>query len=139
MSQGYTQWSQDIEYRTQEERDWLIEKLQPGPGAGWGEDGCPVCDTILDQPEEHAVWVAAEESGDIDALLQVVLEFQKKFGISTLWYFSYASTFSKPAIGGFGGGAAVVYKGEIHEMSTNMWIEDKAKELGPSLSRDIVR
>ena len=128
MADYYTMFSTTISYQTEDQRDWLLDKLGSGVIDDNDGESYPVCD-IVDEPGDQAIWVYENEGGgDLDALFDIVAEFQKLFSIETPWHISWANTCSKPRLEAFGGGAVFIHKGELAYMSTDSWIAQKYKK-----------
>ena len=125
MADNYLQFSETVEC-TKDKALWLQTELDIAVDPGDGYYAYPAC-THSYHADKGYVWVRSD--GDIDALLDTIAKFQLEFKIENPWSIQWSWTCSKPRVGEFGGGAAVVYKGKIHSAGTSQWCEDKIKEL----------
>ena len=117
MANNYPQFSEMIPCESEEQQDWLMQELAVAIEFDDGET-VPVCEFKADGDD---VWVYSEDSGDLEALADVVATFQVEFDITEPWTLTWAGTCSKPRLGNFGGGGVVVYKGKAHWMNTWDW------------------
>ena len=79
--------------------------------------------------EDVAMWIYSEEGGNIDLLADIIADLQTDLDLEEPWAFSWANTCSKMRVDEFGGGACVIYKGEVFSVSTGLWAERKIQEL----------
>lgn len=119
MADNYTQFSEMIPCKTKEQQDWLLKELADGVKDDDGGEH-PVCEFSADKED---IWVHAEDSGDLDALADVVSFFQLRFEIDEPWTLTWAETCSKPRVGNFGGGGVVVYRGKVSWLNAWSWCE----------------
>lgn len=128
MANYYSQFSTHIPYRTRKEELWLLAQLEAQDTSG--DDDGPYCN-YAHHPKAQAVWVYTEESGNVDALANLVARFQTRFAIPTPWTLEWANTSSRPVLDSFSGGAIVVYNGKIHYISprdlAERWIKQQIK------------
>lgn len=125
MADNYTQFSEMIFCKTKEQQEWLMRKLAVAVKDEEGE-AHPACEFAADRED---IWVHAWDSGDLNALADVVATFQNVFEIREPWTLTWANTCSKPRTSQFGGGGIVVYKGKVHGMNTWDWCIAEAKRL----------
>ena len=125
MADYGTQWSALIPFDTVAERDWLMDELTKELSE---YDGTPACWGPQVQ-DNNTIWVWDDgwTGGNIDRLLEVVAAYQKEFGRNAMWTLEWSHTCSKPRLDAFGGGAAVIYKGEIERISTMEWVWKKMR------------
>lgn len=129
MANNYTQFSEMIPCETGEQQEWLMQELAVAVKGEERPD--PVCEFEEEPPHpacefeanDEGVWVCARESGDLDALADVVVAFQNVFGIEESWTLTWADTCSKPRVGEFGGGGLVVYRGKVSWLNTWSWCQ----------------
>lgn len=120
MADYYTHFSTLIHFRDRKEQLWLLAQLDAQDTSA--EDEGPYCN-YKDEPNNQAVWVYTEESGNVNGLADLVARFQTRFAIPTPWILEWANTCSRPVLDSFSGGAIAVYKGKIH----HIWPHDLAK------------
>ena len=120
MANNYVQFSEMIPYDTQEQKDWLLLALSDDSdlGAPCGFEA-----------EMGGIWVHAEDTGDVDALVDIVCRFQDRFEIDKPWSLTWAEWCDKPRLSEFGGGAVVCLGGEDHWMNAVNWADEKKSEL----------
>lgn len=73
----------------------------------------------------------SEDSGSVDAVIELVAKFAKERRSANpnfRWKIEWACTCSKPRVGEFGGGAAVVSPAGIKYIETSQWIDAQLKE-----------
>ncbi len=76
------------------------------------------------EAEDEGVWIHSD-SGGIDAVCAFVQHLLQKFDTAPFVCFEWAHDCTKPRTDAFGGGAAVITKGEIETMNTPDWIRSK--------------
>jgi len=74
---------------------------------GWNSYGGN-CLSFECEVANKSVWLYAEEYGDPDQVGSFVQEFLKTFRPDQEFTITWAYTCSKPRVGGFGGGAAII-------------------------------
>ena len=124
MADYFTLFSTTILYANDSQRDWLLKTLaaaNPFPG--------DICQ-YEDQPDEHHIWVYAEDYGDPDALADLIATFQHEFQLPTPWILTWAHSCSKPALDSFSGGGLCVYRGTIHHCIPELLIQEHLKSQG---------
>src|SRR6266550_1804916 len=79
------------------------------------------------EAQDYAVWIYAEESGDVDAVIEYAAKLGREFKLTGLWGFSYAETCSKMHTDEFGGGAVVVNlkTGHVDYVNAAGWLQEK--------------
>lgn len=100
-----------------EELDWLEAQLARLAGAN--DCGQP-CQTA--RCPDGTLWLYAEDYGEVDLVAAAIAAWQLRFGKKEPVGIEFASTCSKPAIGGFGGGAILVRRGQIKGINTGDWL-----------------
>ena len=125
MANNYSQFSEMIPCENKEQQDWLMQELAIAIEFDDGER-VPACAFEADGDD---VWVYSEDSGDLEALADVVATFQVEFDITEPWTLTWADTCSKPRLGNFGGGGLVIYKGKVHWLDTWNWCAAEAQRL----------
>ncbi len=111
--------------------EWQALWLKKEINIAAAHDNGPLCEHSYHADAEY-IWVhdsRASKVRHMDSLLLVVAHFQCVFKIEKPWAIQWSWTCEKPRIGGFGGGAAVVYKGDIHFLDTWKWCCKKIYEL----------
>jgi len=116
MANYYTEFSILVECHNKEQQDWLIQHLREEE-----EDG-----GFYAEEQRDDVWITGE-SGDLDILLDVIAEFQRTFSITEAQIITWSNTCSRPMVDAFGGGAAVVYRGEYVTIDCFEWANDLAR------------
>lgn len=126
MANYYTQFSVLIPYQTEDQRLWLLAKIE---ALNESEDGSPC--SFEDAPGEHHVWAYTEETGDPERVAELVAAFQAQFHLDTPWTIEWANTCGKPRLDGFSGGAIAVYRGRIKGFSpgalAKRWIHNQVR------------
>ena len=106
MANNYQQFSTVIPHNgITERRDWLLAELAKENGDGYAPN------TYSD--DKDAVWVYAEECGDIGALVEIVAAYQKRFHLTEPWVLTWADWCDKLRVDEFSGGAVAVLKGTV--------------------------
>lgn len=139
MANNYHQWSETLGPLTQEEHDWIHERLaDPDEDAPWYDldAGGLGFDYSLEATVLH---VYAEDVGNLETLGLFVQAFLAKFRPKDVWSISWANTCNKMRAGEFGGGAMVVSAKNIrflgdYQASTLMTLVAKV-ELAPRAKR----
>jgi hypothetical protein len=122
MANNYIQFSEEIVCATEEQAKWLVEQLSKET-----DDGGPSCEAKL-EGKKH-VWIHSEENANLEAMVDVLCEFQNCFKLREPITVSWAHTCSKPRIGEFGGGAVVVKDGKDHWIDAYSWARKKAESI----------
>lgn len=153
MANSYSQFSEMIEFETEEQREWFLKRLRFDP---WDyidpADADEHDDKTYDSPlyremegigisgddnfsgirfekqDGLSLWVCSEEGGDLGAVATLVAHYQRTFGIKQPWGATGCGSCSKPRIGEFGGYACVVHLGEQQWINTWDWVREKLKE-----------
>ncbi len=75
-------------------------------------------------PASTAVWIYAEEAGNVDSVVRYAVKVGKALNLSGVWGMTYAETCSKPALGVFGGGAVRINlrTGKIKAVHSHEWL-----------------
>jgi 3-deoxy-D-manno-octulosonic-acid transferase len=107
MADNYTQFSTLIPYQTQAQRDWLVMALDKAADSDEGA----ICQYEIEE-RESAIWVYAEEYGDVQRLADLVAEYQEEYVTVPPWILSWSETCSKMRLDEFGGGAVAVKGGQ---------------------------
>ena len=148
MANYETRFSEVIPHLTADEVAWLQRAFGPGGldkptraawaeefGALWGEVMGPAFDYAFDEDTESGahLWVYSEEGGDVDQVIRLVQAFLGKFRPSETWAITWSSTCSKPRVGEFGGGWAVVTAQGV--TSGDSWGMVQVIQVGDGLGR----
>lgn len=129
MANNYLLFSEEIETESDEAAKWLEEQLKLAESS---EDG-GICSY---ERNGAKLWTYSEEYADVDRLVNLIAEYQKKFGDQKAVILTWACTCSKPRLSEFGGGAAVVVAGKVSIMSTGTWATALAMELVPGFGKE---
>ncbi len=78
---------------------------------------------------DNGLYIAAEESGDLEAVALVIQYTFRHFGLTNFAYIEYANTCSRMRPGEFGGGAMVVTKDDTRWLSTSLWVSQTIDEM----------
>ena len=131
MANNYQQLSSGFKLKTIAEREWWERKLAV-PAFEDNDEDDPDSDfnvrnyaTI--ESDDNFLWFHFDESGDIDALVEVLQEFLKDIDPEGAIGFSWADTCSKPRVDEFGGGAVYITATDTKWMNTDMWLEQQGK------------
>lgn len=98
-----------------------------------GPSGCVWSVEDTTDSDVAAVVVYSEENADLTTVTAVIRSTLNKFDLSGAVVIEYAQTCSKPRIGEFGGGVAVVTRDQVHWMNTATWAEQKVVEIGSEI------
>ena len=126
MANNYEQFSEIVSCADEEQQAWLLARLAQ---ADAGEDLDKHTWCGYEANPLHDVWIYTWEAVNLDALMDIICEFQVHFDIQEPWSMSYAYTCSKPRVGEFGGVAVIAYRGMWDVMSTNMWIQTELDKI----------
>jgi hypothetical protein len=89
-------------------------------------DGDP-CLQVVHDDKEGTVWVASEDSGDVDYTADLVQAFLRRFDLDRVVSFEWANTCSKPRLDAFGGGAVVISRRNADWFYTSTFVETAVK------------
>lgn len=133
MANYYTQFSEVIPNLTEEEKAWLERALQDtdllsdNEELEWEnafgdifEHGVQFEHQFIENPNSsygNYLWVHASE-GCVEELIALVQAFLARFRPTESWFMSWAATCSKPRVGEFGGGWAVVTADNVESGTT---------------------
>lgn len=127
MANNYTQFSEEIVCATEEQAAWLVAELLKET-----DDGGPSCEAELEGKTRGSlprVWIHSEEDANLEAMVDVLCEFQNCFKLKEPITVSWAYTCSKPRLSEFGGGAVVVKNGKDHWIDAQSWARKKAESI----------
>ncbi len=88
--------------------------------------------TTFEAGETSALYVASDESGDIEVVVAIVQATMARFDLPGAVHIQWANTCSKLRPGEFGGGAVVITKDDEEWMTTSRWVDEKIAELVPA-------
>jgi hypothetical protein len=80
---------------------------------------------LQDGPGSSVLWFHDDGQGDVEGVINFVLQLAEDVDLTGLWGFEYALTCSRPQLEGFGGGAHVIDLGarkNIGWLSTYEWL-----------------
>lgn len=127
MANNYLQFAKSICELTSEERAWFEEALrEPEEGEEeqetrpWSDEEGRI-DFSHDFIDETALHLYSEESGNIDAVADLLCAFLKRFRPNDVETITWAATCSSMRDGEFSGGAVVVTAEEIRGFSADEW------------------
>jgi hypothetical protein len=145
-----THFSEVIPHLTEEERAWLERALQDPGELGdqeyeaWREE----FGDLFEEPEcghgfghefdddtewGNYLWLYSDDSGSVENVLALVQAFLERFRPGQTWSITWAQTCSKPLVGEFGGGWAVVTAERVE--SGSAW--SMAEECKRTLERNL--
>ncbi len=118
MANNYTLFSEVIPNLTDEEAQWLDEKLTTGlDGSG-----------VLYQFDlDRYPWLHADESADLEQVATFVQGFLQQFRPDQCWSLTFACTSSNPRVGEFSGGAAFVTASDIKWLGVHEFIAEQTR------------
>lgn len=139
MANNYMQFSEEIEQLTDEEIKFFQEVCSYEPPldlyAGWEppawydvDSGGLGFSAEVDEGTRE-LWVYAEEFGNLDMLVALILEFIQKFRPEYIFTLSYAETCSKMRVGEFGGGALIISREGSKFINTCEWLSHREAEI----------
>ncbi len=133
MAEYFTQWSTELEIKSEEERAWLDEVLSLNLEDMEDEDedfdqyqvmadvkknlGFQLTEDDFDigsfpgfefRVSKENLWAYSEDDGNLDVLSRIVQAFFKKFRPDGFFYVTWANTCNKMRVNEFNGGAMVV-------------------------------
>ena len=79
-----------------------------------------------DEGQSGELWIRDDDSGDPDGVVAFVLRLAEELDLRGLWGFDFANTASRPILGSFGGGAAVIdltARKVIGFVGTQTWLD----------------
>jgi hypothetical protein len=122
MANNYLEFSEILEVDSQEEADWIFNRVEQHQA---DENNPPLGDVELEDPT--SIWFHADEFGDIEGIAKIVQEYLIEFNKPEYFTLTYAETCSKPREGEFGGGAVIVSQNEIKYLNAHSWVEEQIK------------
>ncbi len=151
MANNYTQFSEAITLKSEEEREWVENHLE----IFWTQ--VDESEQIVKHPEQkeyerllelyglesddlnlnfqweidskNELWMYADESGNADHVALFMQEYLKKFNPEGSFSITYSATCSKPRLGEFGGGALFVTAEKFEWIDSHDWVIEKWREL----------
>lgn len=137
MANNYLQFSETIDDLTAEEYAWLKEVVLWSPPEeipegfqwpAWWDDDAEHLGFDFDLRAD-TFWVYAEESGNLDTLAELLLQFITKFRPDEVFTLTWAETCSKMRIGQFSGGAMVVSKDGVEFFNATTWARQQVAKI----------
>jgi hypothetical protein len=147
MADNYLLFSEAVDELTPEEEAWLRERLEEGPvrdafvaeavaadpsfdgemfpGFQWELKTADADDD--DGLVATYLWVYSEDNGNVDHVVVLVQAFLVQFRQDYAFTISWAETCSKPRIGEFSGGAAMVTARKKSYLSAAAWVFEQAE------------
>ena len=113
MAENFTQFSEMIECETEEQVQFLLAKLNKKGDSG------QCCEAKREGLKD--VWIHSDENPDLEQMVDVLCEFQKKFKLKKPIVISWAHSCSKPRLSEFGGGAVVIMRGKEYWIDAATW------------------
>ncbi len=137
MADYYRLFSADIKDLTDEELEWWANEdariaalSDEDRDEDWEND--EICDDFTVAPSSREVWFHNEESGNPQAVANVVQRFLKDCRPADYFAFAFALTCSRPVADSFGGGAFFVTARHINWVGTYEWLQvQKGRFEGP--------
>ena len=127
MANYYTEFSFTVDVASEEEARFFVDWVDVD------EDDLEEDDErwgVEVHNEGRHIWITGGESGSPDNAARMVAEFQEKFNKQEDVQFCWGNSCSKPRLDAFGGGAVLVYKGQVHwAPNPELWCMDKLEEL----------
>jgi hypothetical protein len=123
MANNYQQFSEIVAHLTPAECEWFETELlkedecEEGPACAWSINN--------DTESKTHLWVHADECGDIERVCNTVQAFIKKFRPDHVFTLQWADYCSKPRVGEFGGGYAIVTIDDVVIESTWWLLQQK--------------
>lgn len=130
MADFYTLWSEEIRDITPEEAEWIKNELKEqddhpdSEGQFW-----PLFNWEFIGEDSSHLWFHSDESDDLEQLLNFVQRFIRKFRPEYVFRITWAFSCSKPRIGSFGGGWAVIGKDDRKLSYTDKEVENAYDEM----------
>ena len=150
MAEYFTQWSTELEIKSEEERAWLDEVLSLNLEDMEDEDedfdqyqvmadvkknlGFQLTENDFDsgsfpgfefRVSKENLWAYSEDDGNLDALSRIVQAFFKKFRPDGFFYVTWANTCSKMRVHEFNGGAMAVTAENIKFFNVTDFIREQ--------------
>jgi hypothetical protein len=156
MAEYYTQWSTNLDIKSEEEYAWLQEVLNLDPGGFTTSEeeeedeesdphqviadvkkslGFELSEDDFDwdfpgfeyKLSKDNLWAYAEEDGNMDSLCRIVQAFFRKFRPDGFFYVTWANTCSKMRVNEFNGGAMVVTAKNIKIFNVTDFVREQEK------------
>ena len=142
MANNYTQFSETIDNLTPEELEWWNKELATNSEQyeedyhDWSDDRDrgTVDDAVI---ENNSIWFRAEESGDIDAVVNSVQRFLKAHRPDDYFILTWADSCSRPRVGEFGGGAVFVTADDRLWNPVYQWVSKIQNQTSEHLSTSV--
>lgn len=144
MANNYTQFSDGIHHLTKEEEAWIRSVLidptvdPDGPDAKnpdliWNQDNEDLgFDWKIVSDEINGRYLCLYTNsgeGDVEQVILLAQRFLKKFRPKEYFTVEWACTCSRPRVGEFGGGAAIVTAKGTKYMNTDTWLADELTKI----------
>jgi len=134
MADYYTQFSFMTPAHTPEEKAFLLNWDKCPPEADddeWYEEHYGV---EAKDDGDDGIWVSPDDHGSVDNAVQMVADWQTKFGKDDFVEFEWSDACSKPRLDAFGGSGVLIHKGKAHwAPKAHTWCAEKKKELQGTL------
>jgi DNA-directed RNA polymerase subunit RPC12/RpoP len=155
MANYYTLFSEVIPHLTDGERAWLEWALRDPYEIdaqdydAWMEEFGDVLEEVEEQGHGFGyrfgddsewgshLWLFSEDSGNVDNVISLVHAFLEKLRPGDTWSITWAQTCSKPRVGEFGGGWAVVTAESVESGTTWQMVERIKSAPRPAAAQDV--
>ena len=124
MANNYVQFSEMIEIDDTDARENLYKRI-----VNSGDEDSEASFICNVEQEGVALWLYADDYGDLGALWYQIEEWQKAYDITFPFSMTWSETCSYPRLGEFGGGWSITYKGCTIAGTTWDAVADALQEL----------
>lgn len=107
--------------------EWLNGELKRRYDLDPEEPNWLSCEYQFSEEKDEVTFTDADGQTNVDAMIKLMGDFQRKFKLKTFISFGWAFTASRARIGAYGGGAVVLRYGIPSYMNTYEWIQKKTR------------
>lgn len=138
MANYYTEFSEQIDLKTEEEVEWAKKEIDKMVIAWDADEELDMrCGYVLNEDPGWA-WFYSEDNGNIEFFIEFAQSYLNKFAKDSLVSISYANTASSPRIGAFAGGAVVVSASKIYHYHTSAWLSETIRKIEKKRKSDVI-
>lgn len=126
MTDYYTHFCFSVKV-TQNQVSWIKDEIRKRSEQSREDALYLGCDYDYFEATDEVVFTDRDGQDNVDAVIDLLCAFQRKFKLKTFISFEWAFTASQPRIGAYGGGAVVLRYGIPSYMNTYEWIQKKIR------------
>jgi hypothetical protein len=142
MADYFTYFSVVVPLRDAAQQEYAVELAAKAAGCCLRDEDAPIPDGIppdladvlhewrfeTEAQDDTGIWLHSQEGG-VDAACGFIQHLLKRFDPEGRVEFEWSHDCSKPRVGAYGGGAAVVTADKILTMSTSEWLRQQTDSL----------